>query len=77
VLFTGDEPILGPPADFVSRVGLELILHARDVCLGLGITYEPDVDLARRLRDHAAGWSMWTTLFGARWREPTIPGVIY
>lgn len=64
VLFAGDEPMLGPPADFVPRAGLELILHAHDVCLGLGITYDPDVDLARRLRDHTADWSMWTTLFG-------------
>jgi hypothetical protein len=64
VLFAGDQPILGAPADFVPRAGLELILHAHDVCLGLGIAFEPDVDLARRLRDHTADWSMWTMLFG-------------
>ena len=46
------------------RAGLELSLHAHDVCAGLGVAYEPDADLARRLRDHTADWPMWTTAFG-------------
>jgi hypothetical protein len=64
VLFSGTEPTLGAPADFVPRAGLELILHAHDVCAGLGVDYEPDSDLARHMRDHTSGWSMWTTAFG-------------
>ena len=64
VLFEGDEPTLGAPADFVPRAGLELILHAHDVCAGLGVEFEPDADLAGRMRDHTSGWSMWMTAFG-------------
>jgi hypothetical protein len=64
VLFAGSEPILGEPADFVPRAGHELMLHAHDVCAGLGIEYEPDPELARRLRDHTADWPMWTAMFG-------------
>jgi hypothetical protein len=54
VLFQGPPPVLGGPADFVPRGGVELALHAHDVCAGLGIEFEPDADLARRLRDHTA-----------------------
>ena len=64
VLFNGPPPILGTPADFVPRGGLELALHAHDVCAGLGVQFEPDADLARRLRDHTAGWAMWSKGFG-------------
>jgi hypothetical protein len=69
VLFGRSEPRLGAPADFVPRGGLELALHAHDVCAGLGIGFEPDVDVARRLRDHTAGWAMWTNEFG----RPVVP----
>ena len=55
VLFGGREPITGPPADFLPRGALELILHGHDVCAGLGVAYEPDSELCRRLRDHTAG----------------------
>jgi hypothetical protein len=64
VLFGGSEPTLGAPADFVPRAGHELMLHAHDVCAGLGIDYEPDPALARRMRDHTSDWPMWTTVFG-------------
>ena len=57
-------PRLGTPADFVPRGGLDLALHAHDVCAGLGVQFEPDADLARRLRDHTAGWAMWSKGFG-------------
>jgi hypothetical protein len=56
--------MLGEPADFVPRAGLELILHAHDVCVGLGVDYEPDARLARRLRDHTSGRPMWVRAFG-------------
>ena len=65
VLFAGPEPLLGAPVDFVPRAGLELILHAHDVCAGLGIDYEPDVDVAGRMRNHTSPWPMWTREFGA------------
>ena len=31
---------------------MELILHAHDVCSGLGVKFEPDLYLCRRLREH-------------------------
>lgn len=65
VLFGGPQPVTGPPADFVPRAGLELILHAHDVCAGLGVPYEPDAALCARLRDHSAAWPMWEQAFGA------------
>lgn len=48
-----------PPADFVPRGAMELILHAHDVCLGLGVPFEPPAELAARLRDHTREWPMW------------------
>jgi hypothetical protein len=48
-----------PPADFVPRAGLELILHAHDVCAGLAVPFEPSADLCERLREHTRGWPMW------------------
>jgi hypothetical protein len=64
VLFAGSEPTLGAPVDFVPRAGHELMLHAHDVCAGLGVDFEPDADLAKRLRDHTSEWPMWTEVFG-------------
>lgn len=40
---------------------MELIVHAHDVCAGLGITFEPPADLCRRLRDHTRSWPMWSS----------------
>ena len=65
VLFGGPAVVTGAPADFVPRAGLELILHAHDVCAGLGVEFEPDAGLCRRLRDHTARWPMWVHAFGA------------
>jgi hypothetical protein len=64
VLFAGSEPILGGPADFAPRAGHELMVHAHDVCAGLGVDYEPDAGLAARLRDHTSTWPMWEEVFG-------------
>jgi hypothetical protein len=47
------------PGDFAPRAGLELILHAHDVCQGLAVAFEPPPDLCERLRDHTRGWPMW------------------
>lgn len=49
-----------PPADFIPRGGLELILHAHDVCAGLTVPFEPPADLCERLREHTRAWPMWT-----------------
>ncbi len=45
-----------PPSDFPARGGLEMILHAHDVCAGLGVPFDPPRDLCARLRDHTASW---------------------
>jgi hypothetical protein len=44
------------PEDFAARGGLELILHAHDVCSGLGLAFDPPQDLCRRLFDHTRDW---------------------
>lgn len=47
------------PADFVPRAGLELILHAHDVCTGLGVPFMPPAPLVGRLREHTRDWPFW------------------
>ena len=54
-----------PPADFLPRAGLELALHAHDVCLGVGVPFEPGFEVAHHLREHTRTWPMWTI-----WQEP-------
>jgi len=46
----------GRPADFAARGALEMILHAHDVCTGLGVAFDPPRELCRRLRDTAQDW---------------------
>jgi len=46
----------GKPADFAARGALEMILHAHDVCTGLGVVFDPPGDLCRRLRDTTQDW---------------------
>lgn len=60
IIFKRPEPMLGVPADFLPRAAAELILHAHDVCVGLGVEFEPSPGLARRLREHTRPWPMWT-----------------
>lgn len=55
----GPEPETRPREDFVPRAGLELILHAHDVCAGLCVPFEPPPDLCKRLREHTREWPMW------------------
>ncbi|HEX2382596.1 MAG TPA: hypothetical protein VHI95_08180 [Acidimicrobiales bacterium] len=59
IIWLRPEPETRPPADFVPRAGLELILHAHDVCAGLGVPFEPPADLCGRLREHTREWPMW------------------
>jgi hypothetical protein len=47
---------LGESRDFAARGGHELILHAHDVCTGLGVPFDPPRDLCERLRDHTREW---------------------
>lgn len=49
-------PETGSPDDFAARGGLELILHARDVCRGLEVAFDPPRDVCERLRDHTQHW---------------------
>lgn len=49
------------PADFVPRGALELILHAHDVCTGLGVPFAPPADLCDRLRRHTRDWPFWSS----------------
>jgi hypothetical protein len=56
------------PADFPPRAGLELILHAYDVCQGLGVPFDPPAELCERLREHTRDWPMWAS---PGWSSPT------
>lgn len=48
----------GAPGDFAARGAHEMILHAHDVCTGLGVPFDPPRDLCERLRDHTRAWPM-------------------
>jgi hypothetical protein len=54
-------PAVGAPIDFVPRAGLELILHAYDVCQGLGVRFDPDAEVCEHLRQHTAAWPFWAS----------------
>jgi hypothetical protein len=57
-------PQSAPAADFVPRGGVELILHAHDVCAGLRVRFEPPPDLVARLREHLRSWQSWWPAWG-------------
>jgi hypothetical protein len=57
----------GGPSDFAARGALEMVLHAHDVCSGLGIDLAPPPDVCARLREHTRGWPHWTS---PGWSEP-------
>jgi len=58
------------PADFVPRGALELILHAHDVCAGLGVAFDPPADVCDRLRAHTSDWPFWQ--MGGAWSPLTM-----
>jgi hypothetical protein len=60
-------PESAPAADFVPRGGLELALHAHDVCAGLRVPFEPPDGVVGRLREHVRPWPAW----GASWGRLT------
>lgn len=59
------------PSDFAARAGLELILHAHDVCTGLGVEFRPPEPLCDRLRQHTRSWPHWHS---AGWTSLTMIG---
>jgi uncharacterized protein (TIGR03083 family) len=52
----GRLPDTGDANDFAARGGLEMVLHAHDVCTGLGAGFDPPRDVCRRLLDHTRAW---------------------
>ena len=56
------EVLVGAPCDFVPRAAMELMLHAHDVCAGLGVAFEPPSQMCHRLREHTRPWPMWAPL---------------
>jgi hypothetical protein len=73
----------GTPSDFAARGALEMILHAHDVCSGLGISFDPPRELCLRLRETVRDWpgqrslpatdNPWTDLLERSGRPPA-PG---
>ncbi len=59
IIFRRPSSITAAPPDFLPRGALELILHAHDVCAGLGVAFEPPLRLCERLREHTRPWPMW------------------
>lgn len=62
---------VSPPADFAPRGALELVLHAHDVCSGLGVEFEPPRPACEKLRQHVQSWPFWKPDF---WPPLTMTG---
>lgn len=60
IIWRRPQPHVAPPADFVPRAGLELALHAHDVCTGLGVPFAPPEDVSDHLREHTRHWPFWS-----------------
>ena len=56
VIFRHPQPTTAPAADFAARGALEMVLHAHDVCVGLGVAFVPSADLCRRLWEETRRW---------------------
>ena len=67
VIFRRPTVVTAPPADFLPRGALELVLHAHDVCQGLGVEFEPPAGLCEHLIEHAADWP-WVAI---GWSKPS------
>ncbi len=52
----GSNARVAGPAAFAPRGGLELALHAHDVCSGLRVAFAPPADVCARLLESTAGW---------------------
>ena len=53
------EPETAEPNEFAARGAHEMILHAHDFCIGLGVAFEPSHDLCERLYRHSSSWPVW------------------
>ncbi|HMG44351.1 MAG TPA: hypothetical protein VK611_23665 [Acidimicrobiales bacterium] len=71
VIWDGRVTGTGTPPDFAARGALEAVLHAHDVCAGLGVPFEPPADVCARLRDHTGGWPHWSA---PGWSPPPVTG---
>ena len=58
VIFRHPEPTTAPAAQFAARGALEMVLHAHDVCRGLGVAFHPSRGLCQRLWDQTSRWPM-------------------
>ena len=63
-------PTVGVAADFAPRGALELIVHAQDVCAGLGIDLQPPRGACENLRQHVHEWPFW----GSYWPRLSMSG---
>ena len=63
-------PTIGVAPDFAPRGALELVLHAHDVCAGLGVDFAPPTAACERLRGHVASWPFW----GGSWPHLSMDG---
>jgi hypothetical protein len=61
VIFRRPSVLTASPEHFPPRAALELILHAHDVCAGLGVPFEPAASLCHRLREHTRPWPTWSS----------------
>jgi hypothetical protein len=50
--------VTAPPGDFAARGALEMVLHAHDVCTGLGVPFAPPADVCGRLYEHTDRWGV-------------------
>ena len=62
------------PADFTPRGGMELAIHAHDICAGLGVRFVPPVDAMDRLRDHVRDWPYWPKVPSGGWHPLALEG---
>lgn len=67
IIWLRPTPTVRPAGDFAPRAGIEMLLHAHDVCTGLGVTLAPPGDACARLREHTRGWPHWS---GPGWSDP-------
>ena len=63
-------PTLGVAADFAPRGALELVIHAYDVCAGMGGDLQPPREACEHLRQHVEDWPFW----GSYWPKLSMEG---
>lgn len=71
IIWRRPRPETRPASDFPARAGVEMLLHAHDVCTGLGIPFAPPADLCDRLRHHTRTWPHWSS---PGWHPLTLAG---